>query len=220
VSPSHIFERDNRKVRVAGSTSATSPLVGEVGFPRFALRKSALEIRERGAPLGGGGQRRRSRLRRRARDPCAVADPARICVNRIAPEREGGTAPKARGGWGPCPRLDLRRCAFCARTRCWIDVTASFEARRWRGERLRMADGVWLPNSRKRWSVNGNHQPRHPESLPSDLIGRCSAKRSLEGRTGRVQVTAPSFPPLGTIRFLNAVTSREGVAAKRPGEGV
>ncbi len=30
--------------------NATSPLVGEVGFPRFALRKSVLEIRERGAP--------------------------------------------------------------------------------------------------------------------------------------------------------------------------
>ncbi len=38
-----------------------SPLVGEGGFPRFALRKSDLEIRERGAPPGDSGKPRRRR---------------------------------------------------------------------------------------------------------------------------------------------------------------
>ncbi len=54
-----------------------SPLVGEGGFPRFALRKSDLEIRVRGTPPGDRAVSSRSRPRRGARNG-SLAGAARI----------------------------------------------------------------------------------------------------------------------------------------------
>ena len=88
--------------------TSTSPLAGEVGFSRFALRKSDLEIRVRGAPLGDIRDQQRGRLRRRVRDRMpSRAQPAsttlRQAAQRGTPHPVSLSSPSARQTKPPPP---------------------------------------------------------------------------------------------------------------------